>query len=294
MKSHFTFSKNQRNGIFLLVVLIVVFQSIYVFVDFSSEDIKVNKTQLAFFEKEVDSLRLLKLEEAKPKMKPFNPNYIDDYKGSALGMTTDEIDRLLAFRKQNKWINSSEQFKAVTQISDSLFNVISPYFKFPNWVDTSAEKKSKPYSNHNTPKSYSQKDDLNKVTAQQLQMVNGVGKVLSERIIKYRNTFVGGFISDVQLEEVYGLSPEVIQKITNTFTVKTPKIIQKIDLNTSTVEDLVTIPYIDYDLAYEIIEQRQLRAGYKSWNDLLKVKDFPVNKINIIRLYLLLEKKINE
>ncbi|WAC03328.1 helix-hairpin-helix domain-containing protein [Lacinutrix neustonica] len=51
---------------------------------------------------------------------------------------------------------------------------------------------------------------------------------------------------------------------------------------------MVTIQYIDYEIAHNIIEQRTLRAGYKSIDDLVKVKGFPVNKFEIIRLYLTL------
>ncbi|GAA3564667.1 helix-hairpin-helix domain-containing protein [Snuella lapsa] len=246
------------------------------------------KAKLQSYIKEVDSLRHVKQID-KPKIYPFNPNFLTDYKGSLLGMSNQEIDRLLAFRKDNKWINSAKQFQEVTQISDSLLNVIIPLFKFPEWAVKSTPKEIAGYKKVYAPKTYAQKLDLNKATAQQLQKVNGIGKVLSERIVKYRNSFEGGFIADIQLKDVYGLTPEVIDRLTNEFTVKTPRVIQKIALNTATVENLVTIQYIDYDLAYHIIEQRQLRESYKSLDELTKVKDFPVNKIEIIKLYLSLD-----
>jgi DNA uptake protein ComE-like DNA-binding protein len=291
LESHFTFSKKQRSGIFLLLILIVIFQCIYFFVDFSSQDAHVNKEELSKFTKEIDSLRRIEIESRKPKVYPFNPNFITDYKGATLGMSNDEIDRLLAFRKQDKWINSAKQFQEVTKVSDSLLAKISPYFKFPEWVTNPKPKSNISYSYNNKPKTYTQKQDLNKATAQQLQRVNGVGKVFSERIIKFRNKSKGGFIADVQLQDVYGLTPEIIKKITNHFTVKTPKAIKKININIATVDDLVTIPHIDYDLAHSIIEQRHLREGYKVINELAKVKDFPVNKIKIIELYLHFEKE---
>ena len=46
-------------------------------------------------------------------------------------MSSEEIDRLLDYRKQNKWINSKEDFKKVTKVSDSFLDQISSYFKFP-------------------------------------------------------------------------------------------------------------------------------------------------------------------
>tara|TARA_R110002096_G_scaffold158376_1_gene323685 strand:- start:1514 stop:2452 length:939 start_codon:yes stop_codon:yes gene_type:complete len=309
IKSHFTFSKEQRNGIFLLLILIIIFQCAYFFVvpiviGISSDDTPVNKEALLEFTKEIDSLRLVQLEESKPKIYPFNPNYMTDFKGATLGMTNEEIDRLSAFREQNKWVNTTRQFQEVTKVSDSLLNAISPYFKFPEWI-TNPDRASRNYpmdnfsekasrrggNNYNKTFTYAQKQDLNTATAQQLQKINGVGKVFSDRIVKYRNKFEGGFIADVQLLDVYGLTPEVVEKITNQFTVKTPKAIQKININTATIDDLVTIPLIDYDLAHNIVEQRQLRAGYNSINELTKVKGFPVNKLQIIELYLHTEKE---
>ncbi|TJY36376.1 ComEA family DNA-binding protein [Pontimicrobium aquaticum] len=287
MKSHFKFTKGQRSGIFLLLVIIVVIQCVYFFVDFYQKDIVVNPDELVSFQNEIDSLRQAEIEARQTKIFPFNPNYITDYKGYTLGMSPDEIERLLKFREQNKWVNSAKQFQEVTKVSDSLLNAISPYFKFPEWVTNPKPKKSFNYQN-NTPKTYNQKLDLNTVTAKQLQRVNGIGEKLSDRIIKFRNKFKGGFIADVQLQDVYGISPEVMERLLNQFTVKTPRQIDIINLNTATIAQLVTIQHIDYEIAYEIIDQRTLREGFKSLDDLIKVKNFPVDKIEIIKLYLTL------
>ena len=287
MTSHFTFSKSQRSGIFLLIIIIIVLQCVYFFIDFSTENNSVNKELLATYNKEIDSLRFAELKARKPMVYPFNPNYITDFKGSNLGMSNEEIDRLLAFRKENKWINSAKQFQEVTKISDSLLNTISPYFKFPDWI-TNPVSKTIP-TNSNIPKTFAQKQDLNTATAPQLQKIYGVGDALSQRIVKYRNKFKGGFIADVQLQEVYGLDLEIIENITKEFMVKTPRPINKVVLNSATVDDLVTMPYIDYDLAHAIVEQRKLREGFKTIDELTKVKDFPINKLDIIKLYLSLD-----
>lgn len=289
MKSHFQFSNKQRSGIFLLVSLIVVAQCVYAFVDFNNNEVPSENKELDDFRKELDSLRLIKIEKSKPKIYPFNPNFITDYKGYTLGMSNEEIDRLHKFRATNQWVNTAADFQKVTKVSDSLLSVLSPYFKFPDWV-TNPRPKSGNYknsfSNNNIPKTYAQKTDLNSANAAQLQKVYGVGAKLSERIIKYRNKYSGGFIADVELNEVWGLSPEVIERITNDFTVKNPRPITRFNLNTATRDELVTIQYIDYEVANHIIEERTLREGFKSLEELTKVEDFPIKKIEIIKLYL--------
>ncbi|WP_179336041.1 ComEA family DNA-binding protein [Winogradskyella costae] len=293
MKSHFQFSNQQRNGILSLLAIVLIGQCVYwlapnIF-SISNKELSKKNNQLKAFKSELDSLRLVEIENNKPKIYPFNPNYITDYKGYSLGMTNEEIDRLHKFRETNQWVNSVKQFQDVTKVSDSFLKTISPYFKFPEWV-TNPKPKSQSFNNSypNTtkPKSYTQKTDLNTATETQLKKVYGVGEKLSERIITYRNKFNGGFIADVQLSEVYGLSPEVIERIQNDFTVKTPRTIQTFNINTATRDELVTIQYIDYEVANNIIEERTLRDGFNSLEELSKVEDFPVKKIEIIKLYL--------
>ncbi|MBB3124989.1 DNA uptake protein ComE-like DNA-binding protein [Mesoflavibacter sabulilitoris] len=290
IKSHFTFSNQQRNGIFLLLLLIIIIQ---LFIHFGSEYVfktevvsTQNNKELIAFINQIDSLKQVEVENRKPKIYPFNPNFITDYKGYTLGMSQDEINRLLEFRKQDQWINTTTQFQKVTKVSDSLLNQISPYFKFPDWVTNPKPKKyTQNFSAKAKEKTSAQKIDLNKATASQLQKVYGVGEALSARIIKCR-TKINGFYDLVELTEVYGLSTEVIENIKLDFEVKTPRKINKISLNKATRDQLVTIKYIDYEVAYNIIEQRTLLDGFSSLEDLKKVKGFPLKKFDIIKLSL--------
>lgn len=287
MKSHFLFTRRQRNGIFLLILVVLAVQAIYFFSDFTKPIYYGDQDEIDAFLKERDSLVKIEQEKSKPKMYPFNPNFITDYKGYMLGMTNEEIDRLLEYRKQNKWVNSASEFQKVTLVSDSLLSEISPYFKFPEWTK-SVNNKQKTTSFSNKSSYPSERKDLNVATAQELQKVRGIGPTLSERIIKFR-TKINGFADQVELTEVYGLSIEVIEEIEKHFTIKTPRHIDKIALNSASVNELVQIKYIDYEIAHEIIEERTLRDGFKDFNDLLKIKDFPIVKLEIIKLYLTLD-----
>ena len=139
IKSYFKFSQGQRLGVFILFTIIITSQTAYFFTDFSSvSNDSPEKEKWLSLQSQIDSMKQEKLNYV-PKIYPFNPNFITDYKGYKLGMSVPEIDRLIAFRKQNKYVNSPEEFQAVTKVSDSLLHAISPYFKFPDWAKDKKE-----------------------------------------------------------------------------------------------------------------------------------------------------------
>tara|TARA_R100000935_G_scaffold1847_3_gene5550 strand:- start:4982 stop:5869 length:888 start_codon:yes stop_codon:yes gene_type:complete len=289
-RSHLLFTKSEQGGILLFIVLIVVVLSCYLFVDFSSEkSLDTTSPEVVLKQKQLDSLRLAELEARKPKIYPFNPNFITDYRAYTLGMPTEAFDKLQQFRKENKWINSISDFKRVTGVSDVWLDSISPYFKFPDWVTHPKPKFNKSnFVDFNKEKPFQQKIDLNKATALELQQVSGIGEALSERIIQYRNT-LGGFSDDVQLYEVYGLSPQVVERTKNLFTVKSPKTIYKININSASASDLSTIPGINFDLGKKIWEFVKVREGIQSLAELEKIEGITAKKIERFQLYLSVE-----
>ena len=285
IKSHFVFNRSQRNGILLLVFFTSGYLVLNYYIDFSKESLlDINSKEVIAIQKELDSLRTIEIESKKPKVFPFNPNFLSDFKGYVLGMSTEEIDRLLAFRKENKWINSVKDFKKVTKVSDSLLNKISPYFKFPDWISNSKPKKNYLKKGFKE-KTFRQKVDLNITTQEQLEKVNGIGKVNSKKIIDYRNK-LGGFSDDIQIYQLYGLDYQVINKVLNEFTVKTPKEIVKMNFNSISASDIATIPGISFDLAKRIWEYRILNEQIESFSQLQNIEGLTKRKLQGIQLYL--------
>ena len=265
-----------------MVIIIIVLQAIYYFLDFSTEDSaeSLNPEELEAFQAQIDSIKLARAEADSVKIYPFNPNYITDFKGYTLGMSVEEIDRLHRFRDRDKWINSAKDFQKVTGVSDSLLASISPYFKFPDWVIEAEKKKSK--VKVTTPISVS---DLNKAEAEELQKVNGIGEVLANRIVNYR-TKIGGFRSELQLKDIYGLNYETREKLQRQFRVTEKENFSLININQARLLELVEVPYIKYELAREIIDYRQLHEKIESFEELSKIESFPSDKIDRIQLYL--------
>ena len=262
---------------------------VYYYVDFSEEDtFDTSSAEVVAIKKEMDSLRLFEIEKRKPKIYPFNPNFITDYKGYTLGMSNEEIDRLMEFREKDNWINSTADFQKVTGVSDSLLNELSPYFKFPEWVTNPKSRvylKSDKSDKGFTVKPYAQKIDLNNATEEQLMQVSGIGEALSKRIVTYREK-MGGFSHDSQLYEVYGLDATVVQRTLNLFTVKTPKEINKVNVNSASASDISTIPGVTFEMAKKIWEFRKLRGKISSIQELEKIEGMTERKLQQIQLYL--------
>lgn len=287
--SHFKFNKQERSGIFFLLLFIVLLQTgnfYYKSKVFNTKDVFVLN------EKQQKSIQLLKEEKQKKDslyLFPFNPNFINDAKGYKLGMSFEEIDRLHKFRTTGKYVNSDEEFQNITLVSDSLLAIIAPYFKFPEWV-TTASKSAKQFTNNKASKFVEKeisiiKQDINLATASDLKKISGIGDKLSERIIKFRDR-LGGFLVDEQLFDVYGLTPEVAKKALHNFTVIEKPTIVKINLNTCTAADLSQLVYINYALSKRIINYRNAEYGIKTFEELTKIEGFPAEKINRISLYL--------
>lgn len=291
-KPYFDYTRNQRIGLLLLIGVIVLIQVLYFTVDFSQPDIvsQEEKEWLAL-QSQIDTLKSTNDEEVYT-IYPFNPNYITDYKGYKLGMSVEEIDRLLAFRKTGKFVNSAKEFQNVTKVSNELLQNLAPYFKFPDWVTKQRNaKRQYAFSDYKTNPNYEKPTenieikDINQASQEDLIKVFGIGAVISERILKNRDA-LGGYVAMEQLQDVWGLSPEVLFELNKRFVVKTMPVITKVEINNASTKELMKVPYIRYTLAREIIMYRSMNGAFHSVDELVKIKGFPVEKLKIIALYL--------
>ena len=290
ISTFFKFNKEQRVGIIGLFTVIIVLQIGYYSYDFEPQ-LKQSPQEILWISQQdaLDS-EIKNLDNLPKKQYTFNPNFISDYKGYKLGMSTQEIDRLLTFRKQNKFVNSPEEFQRITQISDSLFRVIAPLFKFPNWVGY--KKTTSAYKNYKNEDSsaFAKKEkltmiDINQAEKEDLMRVYGIGEAISTRILKQKE-MVGAFVSMEQIDEIWGLSPDVIVNLKEHFKLTTIPSIKKIDINNASLKELSQFHYFRYALAKEIVTYRSMNGNIKNIEDLTKIKGFPVDKAKIIALYL--------
>ncbi|RYZ78198.1 MAG: helix-hairpin-helix domain-containing protein, partial [Proteobacteria bacterium] len=186
IKSYFAFTKRQRAGLVALLVIITTIQVLYFVVDLTPKiTTSADQEQWLRLQGTIDSLKLLAANQ-KPKVYPFNPNFISDFKGYRLGMSVPQIDRLHAFRERNLYVNSATEFQAVTKVSDSLLATMSPYFKFPDWVKN--RKRNVTFASTKFERKKVIATDINTATQDELMEVYGIGPALSLRILKQRES----------------------------------------------------------------------------------------------------------
>ena len=282
-RSHFRFNKKQRNGIFLLGLIIIILQSIYLFADFSNPKTRTeDDKEFLALQHQLDLLNKTDTVAGTYKIYPFNPNFLTDYRAYVLGLNSEEIDRLLAFREDGKYVNSAIEFQQVTQISDSLLAVIAPHFKFAEY-----KGKGKRFTDEKEKEieSIGKKKDINLAGAKELIEINGIGEKLATRIIEYRKT-LKGFTFDDQIREVYFLPPETADKLLLQYEVKEKPAIAKLNVNEATFKEILALPYIDYGLTKRIFNYKKAGLRIDSLEELKKIDSFPLDKFDRIAVYL--------
>ncbi|MEM9416919.1 MAG: helix-hairpin-helix domain-containing protein [Bacteroidota bacterium] len=101
-----------------------------------------------------------------------------------------------------------------------------------------------------------QRFDINTANATQLRTIKGIGEILSARIVKFRDK-LGGFVQLDQYEEVYGLQPEVVDRLKRRAYISLNFRPQCLDINTVDIQTLAAHPYLTYQQARAIVRYRE-------------------------------------
>ncbi|MFL1897380.1 helix-hairpin-helix domain-containing protein [Aquimarina sp. 2-A2] len=279
IKSHFEMNYRFRNGIFVFSVVLFVY-SLFIYFFKTTNDSNLSFTLDKEHQSYIDSLKCVATQEKQSKrwLKPFNPNFISDYKGYVLGLSPEHLERLRSYRAKGQWVNSPAEFKKVTLIPDSLLIQIAPLFKFP--IFKHVQKRTQ-----KSVLSFDQKKELNTVTSETLITELNIPDFIAERIVKYRKG-IGGFVSDKQLEDVHGLYARQRTTILSHYTVKQSPLKKRIVLSGASVKDLMKVPYIDFESAIRIRDYQKANGNIKDFKELEKIGEFHFEKIDKIALYL--------
>jgi competence ComEA-like helix-hairpin-helix protein len=252
IKEFFEFSKSERIGAFVLLVGVLALIAYRVHVDQQTRsplDAEVRKIAMdsaaALQEKQVQNEKTKKREEkAWALHSRVDLNYLSAREMYGYGFSKNLVDAIFSYKRTHgmmKHVGVLDSFEMVSKLELDSLRKYADFSKYEK--KTSRPKKEK------VPRTADTKIpimDLNTVSAADLKRINGIGEVLSERIIKFRDA-LGGFYTVDQLKEVYGLEDSLVDANADVLQIQSPH--RKIKINSATEEELSRHAYINAKMA---------------------------------------------
>jgi len=129
--------------------------------------------------------------------------------------------------------------------------------------------------------------DINTADTSAFISLPGIGSKLAARIVNFRDR-LGGFYSVDQVKETYGLPDSTFEKIRNRIILNDPTV-KKLNINTATMDELKTHPYIRWNLANAIVEYRTQHGNFSKLEDLQNIQLITPELFLKIRHYIIVE-----
>lgn len=126
--------------------------------------------------------------------------------------------------------------------------------------------------------------ELNSADSSDLILLPGIGPSYAHRIVAYRN-LLGGFYSQEQLLEVYGMDSSRYEGMKSYINVDSTNLV-KIALADAEFRDFISHPYLDKKDTYALLQLRDFLDGELSLGKIRSNAIFPEEKLKKIAHYL--------
>lgn len=270
----FSFSRSERNGIAILLVLILIASLMHLFKDYFVTD-KVNdftefETQITQMEWELKNASLKKQvaeDNDTVILFEFDPNTISASDFEKLGFSRKQAETLLKYRDKKGKFYKKEDFRKLYFVNDSVYAACEPHINIENDYEIQNKKETRQYINENKPAILV---ELNSADTTLLDELPGIGSAFARRIVKYRER-LGGFNSPLQLKEVYGFTQEMYDLLKDQVYVN-PALINRLKINTVTFKELIRHPYMTKEKVIRILDFREVMKRINNMEELVKNK----------------------
>ena len=228
----------------------------------------------------------------------FDPNYITFHQMILLGIDTLIARRILKFRDRGGSFVTKEDLLRIYDLPDSMYERLRYHIQLPeriivaqnssrtdrsNVYDRISLRDSTVVKGSDIPENVSL--DINAADTGDFMKIRGIGPVLSRRIIKYRE-LLGGYFNIGQLDSVYGLKGEVLQYLKSVAYIDSLFKPVTIQINYGTWKELVRHPYVNSQLANDIINLRSEKGYLKDVDDLKSLPNMRDSLLVRLRPYL--------
>lgn len=256
IRPYFSFSKKERTGILVLVILCLILSVLPYFIPTKPLEVTIGESMVISHgqENEKDTV------EIKASFFSFNPNTIDLKTWMKLGLSEKLAQRIINYRNKGGRFRQAADLRKIWGLLPEQAEALIPFVVLP------AEK---PIS---YPKPLIIAIDINKADQQAWEALPGIGEKLAQRIIRYREQ-VGGFAMLSELQNVYGLKDSLLVKLTPYLFLNNSSI-PKLSLNRASAFQLVQKTGISIEIARLIVKWRMDNGPYTSWGELEKIAGF--------------------
>lgn len=197
-----------------------------------------------------------------------NPNELSTQDWKELGLSQKQADIVVKFSKRG--LRSNSDLKKIYVFPKELFNLIKDSLFYPK-TESHAYNNSSEYDVEKAKKEYSQVlVDISIADQEELETIPGIGPFFAKKILDYRNS-LGGFVSKSQLLEIWKFDEQKLNEI-DEYLVLSKREVQKININSTELEELKNHPYISYSVANSIIKMRETNGKYSDVGEIKKSK----------------------
>jgi competence ComEA-like helix-hairpin-helix protein len=182
----------------------------------------------------------------------FNPDTLSVNSWQQLGFSPKQTQVILNFKRYNKGIHSLSDLEKIVVVDRAKIEQWKPYLVF-------LPRKTILL-------------DINTAGISDWEELKGIGGVLAQRIVNYREK-LGGFSNKQQLKEVYGLPFDTYKAIVGKLIYAT-KNTQNIKVNVLNTAELSAHPYIDFGQAKVIVAFREQHGNFRNLADFAQIKIF--------------------
>lgn len=232
--------------------------------------------------------------------KKFNPNNIDVKSLIDLGLKNWQAERFIKYRNRIGAFHKSSDILAVYGIDSNWVEYMSPYMIFDS---SSAISTSKNFA-FNSPKDEAENQrvitikskkikpeeksiSLNMADTTELQRIPGIGSYFAKLIVKQRQK-LGGFYAYDQLIEIPYMKDQAIDALA-TYTYLDSTEVQRLNINTASLEQLGQHPYITWAQARAIVNYRKQHGDFKKLEEIQKTDVMSPSEYVKIAPYLFLQ-----
>lgn len=217
------------------------------------------------------------VESSRLNLFPFDPNTLDQAGWKRLGLRDKTIQTILKYRSKGGRFRYPEDLQRVYGLRQEDYAQLSPYIR----IEQSVIPEVKQFPSK---KPFRDPIDINAADTAAFIDLPGIGNKLAQRIVNFRER-LGGFYSVMQVGETFGLADSVFQKIRPLLKLEN-NATRKLSINSATVEELKTHPYIRYQLANAIVAYRRQHGNFKSIEEIKNIQAITADIFEKLEPYL--------